>query len=53
MRRYRRELGAALAEWDKTGALDGHACGLIEGTEIEHANLTPRGLSKRKGTRSR
>ncbi len=53
MRRYRKELGAALAEWDKTGALDGHVCGLIEGTEIEHANPTQRGLSKRTGTRSR
>ena len=48
MRRYRRELGAALAQWEETGELDGHVCGLIEGTEIEHSNPTPRGISKRK-----
>ncbi len=51
MRRYRKELGAALAEWDETGALDGHVCGLIEGTDIEHANPAPRGVSKKKGKR--
>lgn len=48
MRRYRKELGAALTQWEETGELDGHVCGLIEGTEIEHANPTPRGLSKNK-----
>ena len=48
MRRYRRELGAALSQWEETGKLDGHVCGLIEGTEIEHANPTPRGLSKKR-----
>lgn len=48
MRRYRRELGAALIQWDETGELDGHVCGLIEGTDIEHANPTPRGPSKTK-----
>jgi len=53
MRRYRKELGAALAEWDETGALDGHVCGLIEGTDIEHANPAPRGVSKRKPMRKR
>lgn len=46
MRRYRRELGAALSQWEETGELDGHVCGLIEGTEIEHPNPTPRGLSR-------
>ncbi len=51
MRRYRKELGEALAEWDETGALDGHVCGLIEGTDIEHANPAPRGVSKRKDAR--
>src|ERR1700730_7079589 len=48
MRRYRRELGTALTQWEETGELDGHVCGLIEGTEIEHPNPTPRGLSKKK-----
>ena len=48
MRRYRRELGTALTQWEETGELDGHVCGLIEGTEIENANPTPRGLSKKR-----
>ena len=48
MRRYRRELGAALAQWEETGELDGHVCGLIEGTEIEYPNPTRLGLSKKK-----
>ena len=46
MRRYRRELGAALSQWEETGELDGHVCGLIEGTELEHANPTPRALAR-------
>ena len=48
MRRYRKELGSALTRWEETGELDGHVCGLIEGTEIEHANPTPHGLRKNK-----
>lgn len=36
MRRYRRELAQALEEWDRTGDREGHVCGLIEGTRIEH-----------------
>ncbi len=48
MRRYRRELGGALTKWEETGELDGHVCGLIEGTDIEHSNLTPRRLTKKK-----
>ena len=35
-RRYRNELAATLAEWDKAGAVEGHICGLIEGTNIKH-----------------
>jgi DNA-binding transcriptional MerR regulator len=35
MRRYRREVAAALAEWDKIGESEGHICGLIEETKIE------------------
>jgi len=46
MRLYRRELGAALAQWEEKGDLDGHVCGLIEGTEVEHGNPAPRGFSK-------
>jgi len=35
MRRYRREVAAALAEWDEIGESEGHICGLIEGAKIE------------------
>jgi len=35
MRSYRREVAAALAEWDKIGESEGHICGLIEETRIE------------------
>jgi DNA-binding transcriptional MerR regulator len=48
MRRYRRELGEALTQWEKTGELDGHVCGLIEGTEMEHHDPIPRGPRSRK-----
>lgn len=34
MRRYRKELAAALAEWDEAGDSPGHVCGLIEGAKI-------------------
>lgn len=36
MIQYRDELSSALAEWEETGEAEGHVCGLIEGTEIEH-----------------
>jgi DNA-binding transcriptional MerR regulator len=48
MRKYRRELGDALMKWEETGELDGHVCGLIEATEIQHANPTPRGVRKKR-----
>ena len=47
MRRYRRELSAALDEWDAAGDAEGHVCGLIEGTEIEHAPAVQRGIAAR------
>lgn len=47
MRRYRKELGAALAKWEETGELDGHVCGLIEETELAHSNPMPHALSKK------
>lgn len=37
MRDYREELAAALSEWDEAGDKEGHVCGLIEGTTIEHS----------------
>ena len=36
MIQYRDELSAALADWDETGEAEGHVCGLIEGSTIEH-----------------
>ena len=37
MRRYRKELAAALDEWEQAGDREGHICGLIESTAIKHA----------------
>ena len=34
--KYRDELTDALADWDKQGRSDGHVCGLIESSHIEH-----------------
>jgi MerR family transcriptional regulator, copper efflux regulator len=34
MKRYRNELVQALSEWDKTGDVEGHICGLIEGSHV-------------------
>ena len=34
MRRYRKELAAALKDWDEAQELAGDVCGLIEGTKI-------------------
>jgi DNA-binding transcriptional MerR regulator len=48
MRRYRRELADALREWDAAGDTEGHICGLIEGTEIGHAQAVPRGIAARR-----
>ena len=36
MQQYRDELAAALKEWEKKGEAEGHVCGLIEGSQIEH-----------------
>lgn len=47
MRRYRKELAAALAEWDEAGDSPGHVCGLIEGTTIEEPK-SPRKLAPRR-----
>lgn len=53
MRRYRKELGAALDEWDKAEAVDGDICGLIEGTDIEHAMSAPQGVRRKSHARKR
>ena len=46
MHRYRKELAAELAEWDKAGEREGHICGLIEGTNIRHG--IEHGMTKTK-----
>lgn len=47
MLRYRDELSAALEEWDETGEAEGHVCGLIEGSHIEH------GMTHKKNQKSK
>ena len=53
MKLYRKELGAALAEWDQAGAIDGHICGLIEGTEIESSLSETRRAERRADLKKR
>ena len=49
MKRYRQELASALAEWDQVGDVEGHVCGLIEGSHIDHGvDQQQRPLRKRK-----
>ena len=50
MKRYRGELAAALAEWDRAGDTEGHVCGLIEGTHIEHP-VARQKLPSKRGSR--
>ena len=52
MNRYRMELASALEQWDQTGDADGHICGLIEGSHLEHglvAENRPRAYPKNRG----
>lgn len=51
MRRYRRELAAALAEWDEAGESEGHICGLIEKAGIENAPDVSRKLGGKRNRR--
>ena len=53
MRRYRRELSGALAEWERAGDVEGHICGLIEGTHIKHPMSLQRAVGKRPGSKRR
>lgn len=45
---YRDDLKSALAEWDKTGEKEGHVCGLIESSHIEHKVNTKGNLKHKK-----
>ncbi len=47
LQKYRKELKHTLEEWDKVGRAPGHICGLIEGSEIEHARHDRAGGLKR------
>lgn len=48
MLHYRDELTKALAEWEQIGEAEGHVCGLIEGSHIEHG-ITQTKARKLKG----
>ena len=48
MKRYRNELATALTQWDKNGDVDGHVCGLIEGSNLEHPIDRQHDIRKRK-----
>ena len=48
MRLFRKELSEALKEWDKAGDIEGHVCGLIEGTEIKHPLSAPRKVMRKQ-----
>ncbi len=48
MRRYRKDLVTTLAEWEKAGDVEGHICGLIEGSEIRHKLSGAQGIRKKK-----
>jgi DNA-binding transcriptional MerR regulator len=48
LRLYRRELAAALKEWDEAGDKEGHICGLIEGTKLRHPVPAPKTLKRGK-----
>jgi MerR family copper efflux transcriptional regulator len=54
LHRYRKELKATLEEWDEVGRAPGHICGLIEGSQLEHAgHHAAEGLKRTKrGARS-
>lgn len=51
LHRYRKELSHTLEEWDKVGRAPGHICGLIEGSEVEHAGHHHQGTKGLKRTR--
>jgi DNA-binding transcriptional MerR regulator len=46
LKRYRKDLAAALDDWDQAGDRPGHVCGLIEGSRVEALASPP--LARRK-----
>lgn len=53
MRLYRKELAQALVEWESRGDTEGHICGLIEATSIEHPLTNSRSIASRRKSRSK
>jgi DNA-binding transcriptional MerR regulator len=53
MQRYRKELASALKEWEAAGDVNGHVCGLIEGTNMTEALPPERSLKQNKRPRVR
>lgn len=52
MKLYRKELASALAGWEESGDVQGHVCGLIEGSNIKHDISKPHSVKRRKGART-
>lgn len=50
LHRFRKELQQTLAVWDKVGRAPGNICGLIEGSEVEHAHHKSDGLKGKRRT---
>ncbi len=48
MQRYRQELAVILADWDGAGFAEGHICGLIEGSNLEHGINQTKLTAKKK-----
>jgi MerR family transcriptional regulator, copper efflux regulator len=48
LKRYRRELAAALEEWDRVGDTPGHVCGHIEGSHVEGLSIGRRPPRKKQ-----
>ena len=47
LHRYRKELKNTLEEWDRVGHAQGHICGLIENSHVEHtARYRMKGLKR-------
>jgi DNA-binding transcriptional MerR regulator len=51
MKRYRKELATALAEWERAGDTEGRVCGHIEGTRLKHSPSIVQRIP-RKGSKS-
>jgi DNA-binding transcriptional MerR regulator len=52
MIQYRDELTTALADWDEIGEAEGHVCGLIEGSHVEHTIIDKKLGKKREEIKS-